>query len=973
MRLVGAVFAAWRKWRKRTGDLRARAARLEIALSNMPQGVCMFDASQRLVLCNTLYAEIFELPDELTRPGTSLLEILNYRVKAGIFADHDGDAYIKDRLAIANRNSPSKSIVELKDGRIFSVAHKPMADGGWVATHEDITEQTRVDRELARMRASLIEARNEARRAHQRLLDAFEVVPEALTLMDDQNRFVLWNRRYEELYSEPIGLCVGMTFEESLRSGLAKKQFPLAEGREEAWLVARLAHHAAPQSRHEHELSDGRWVRVEERRTADGGSIGIRVDITEWKQRQESFRLLFDSNPIPMWVFDRETLRFLAVNEAAIVHYGYSRERFLSMTILEIRPKEDWDAVHRFTGQEAAYVNGTTWRHIAAGGNEILVAAYARSITYEGREGRLVSVIDVTEGMRVKGELRRAQEFLNLVVESVPDAILVRDVKTRRVTLLNRAAEEFLGMDRADVVGTTPDDIYPAAFAEVVRNEDDELLRAGELFIDNHVIELRDKGPRIATLTRRLLKDAEGVPQFMLTVIHDITDRKRAEERVAHMARHDPLTDLPNRTAFGDRFASALERANEQGQRFALLCIDLDRLKEVNDVFGHAAGDQLLCEVADRLRAASDNAFLARLGGDEFALIAEDVKSTVNIAAMTDRLLAAVEDDLNIQGAHIRAGLSIGVAIFPDDGRDATTLLANADAALYRAKAEGRGVTRFFKPDMDTRLRERHAMRHDLSTAMERGEFAVVYQPQAKVTGEIVGFEALLRWRHPLRGSVPPGVFIPLAEESRLITRIGEWTLREVCREAASWPRRLGVAVNLSPVQVQHGDLPALVHSILLETGLTANRLELEITEGVLITDSSRALSVLRRLKGLGARIAMDDFGQGYSSLSYLQSFPFDRIKIDRAFITKVAQNPQSAAIVRAVLGLARGLGLPVLAEGVETTEELAFLAEEKCDLVQGYLIGKPLPIEDYAEVIGRTTTADAVGDFPGPHRVRLV
>jgi EAL domain-containing protein (putative c-di-GMP-specific phosphodiesterase class I) len=302
------------------------------------------------------------------------------------------------------------------------------------------------------------------------------------------------------------------------------------------------------------------------------------------------------------------------------------------------------------------------------------------------------------------------------------------------------------------------------------------------------------------------------------------------------------------------------------------------------------------------------------------------------------------------------------VAVFPEDGRDATTVLANADAALYGAKTEGRGVTRFFKADMDRRLRERHALRHDLGLAIERGELAVHYQPQAKVTGEIVGFEALLRWRHPLRGLVPPSTFIPIAEESSLVVRIGAWVLCEVCREAASWPRALGVAVNLSPAQFQHGDLPSLVHSILLETGLAAKRLELEITEGVLMTDSPRALSVLRRLKALGVLIAMDDLGKGYSSLSYLQSFPFDKIKIDRAFVSKLQQNPQSAAIVRAVLGLARGLGLPVLAEGVETEEELAFLVAEGCDQVQGYLIGRPLPIANYAETIGLPRVLSELG-----------
>jgi predicted signal transduction protein with EAL and GGDEF domain len=297
--------------------------------------------------------------------------------------------------------------------------------------------------------------------------------------------------------------------------------------------------------------------------------------------------------------------------------------------------------------------------------------------------------------------------------------------------------------------------------------------------------------------------------------------------------------------------------------------------------------------------------------------------------------------------------MSIGVAVYPTDGADTLVLLANADAALYRAKSEGRGSIRFFESNMDKRLRERRALQHDLRSAASRGEFVLFYQPQASIDGEITGFEALVRWNHPLRGTVPPGEFIPLAEESGLIISLGEWILREACREAASWRKPLRIAINFSPIQFRHGDLPALVHSVLLETGLAADRLEIEITEGVLIGDFSRALSILRRLKTLGVRIAMDDFGTGYSSLSYLQAFPFDKIKIDRAFVANLDRNPQSAAIIRAVIGLGRGLDLPVVAEGVETKEQLAFLKREDCNEVQGYLIGRPEPIEQYSKLVG--------------------
>jgi diguanylate cyclase (GGDEF)-like protein/PAS domain S-box-containing protein len=576
--------------------------------------------------------------------------------------------------------------------------------------------------------------------------------------------------------------------------------------------------------------------------------------------------------------------------------------------------------------------------------------------------GWVVTHEDITARQHAVKELERTRNFLDTVLENVPAPIIVKDARDLRYLLLNRASEEFYGVPREQIIGKVAGDIFPAGQAQEMETRDRRLVADGQRQVFNtHPVETPGNGRRLVSSTRLAIMGEDGTPRYMMNVLQDVTEHKRAEARIAHMAHFDGLTDLPNRAAFNECLATTLERAGREKDHFALLSLDVDRFKEVNDVFGHALGDTLLRKVAERLVNAAGEAFLARLGGDEFSVIVGGGAQPAGAAALAERLVGAMTEDFAIDGNRLHIGLSIGIAIFPADGDNVSSLMANADAALHRAKVGGRGSFRFFEAEMDHRLRERRVLVHDLHSAIERNELMVYYQPQARIDGEVTGFEALVRWKHPTRGLIPPDVFIPAAEESGLILQVGEWVLREACREAASWPKPLNIGVNLSPVQFRHGDLPGLVHQVLLETGLSPGRLELEITESVLIDDFSRGVAILRRLKLLGVHIAMDDFGTGYSSLSNLQAFAFDRIKIDRSFISSLQSNRQSATIVRAVIGLGRGLDLPVIAEGVETSEQLSFLSSESCDEVQGYLVGKPLPIVAYAEAVGREPAREQV------------
>jgi diguanylate cyclase (GGDEF)-like protein/PAS domain S-box-containing protein len=438
----------------------------------------------------------------------------------------------------------------------------------------------------------------------------------------------------------------------------------------------------------------------------------------------------------------------------------------------------------------------------------------------------------------------------------------------------------------------------------------------------------------------------------------DITERKRAEERITHLAHYDALTNLPNRALFREQLEQQLNWVH-RGSKLAVLYLDLDHFKSINDTLGHPVGDELLAAVADRLReCVRDTDIVARLGGDEFAIIQTAVEQPADVTQLVGRILDAIREPFDFGGHHVVTDTSIGIAMAPVDGIEPDPLLKNADLALYGAKANGRGTYHFFEAGMDARAKARRALEFDLRESIMCGGFELHYQPLVRLRDNaVIGCEALLRWHHPVRGTISPAEFIPVAEETGLINQLGEWVLNTACSEAASWPSHLKIAVNVSPVQFKSQGLALTVVGALARSGLAASRLEIEITEAVLIRDDEAALNVLHQLRDLGVRVAMDDFGTGFSSLSYLQRFPFDKIKIDRCFIENVAEKDGSIAIVKAVIDIAKARSITTTAEGVETEQQRRLLRRLGCVEMQGYLISPAKPIGEIAQFFARPLT----------------
>ncbi len=562
--------------------------------------------------------------------------------------------------------------------------------------------------------------------------------------------------------------------------------------------------------------------------------------------------------------------------------------------------------------------------------------------------------------------LRDSRERLVQVIDTVPAMISAADHDGHCI-FVNAHKAAFYGVDPASAIGRSGDEIFGKEHTARSRGLDRLVFESGKALpsFEEEILD-RNGENRVWLTTKSPLRESSGRVTNVLTTSLDITDRKRAESHLLHLAHHDPLTDLPNRTFLRDRLRRQIARTRRGDRIFALHVVDLDRFKGVNDVFGHELGDQLLKAVAGRITSTvGDTEMVARLDGDEFAILQTDVKRVEDVVELAGWILEVLGEPLTLEGQALSAGASIGIAIHPSDGNDADELLKNADLAVHRAKVEGGNTYRMFSADMNAISRAAVVLEAELRQALARKEFELVYQPQVDIrTGEIVGCEALLRWRRSGTELVEPSEFLPLAEEIGLIVPINEWVLHEACTQSRAFDRAglppLRMAVNLSPVQFAKQDVARHVIEVLEQTGLDPSRLELELTESIVIQNNKNTSNNLRQLQEMGVTFSIDDFGTGYSSLAYVKNFPVNRLKIDQGFIRNLANDLNDAAIVRAIVSLAHSLNLDVIAEGVEHAEQLEILRKEGCDEVQGYFFSRPLPAKDFMLLFRRNAPAAA-------------
>jgi diguanylate cyclase (GGDEF)-like protein len=947
-----------RRGERRGQGPQALVALSQLALDHMEQGVCVYDADNRIVLVNQRYLTLFNMSAEIVRVGTSYRDVLAHSASLGNFPLSELDALYTRRVKQIAAGQPFRTEQTLASGLVMSLELKPLPSGGWMTICDDVSRLARLETELQLQT--------------ERSQHALANMSHGLIMYDADSRIVVCNERFLQFYNlDPKIVKPGVLHSTAIDHWLSRGNRADLSGDEFRDARINDVRTRSPKTVLVTRF-DGRKVQAVSRFMPDGGWVTVHEDVTERLQHEETLKqqnLMLDAaleNMAHGLAFYDSDMRLRVCNTTY-------------RTIYRLSPEETRPGTHLAELIERSMANGAFASDYSP--QQILEAARARIASRDSSpmrrsmsnntvisvrycalpEGGFVATYeDITEREHAVEELSEQYRRFDAALNNMSQGLCMLDSRLH-VIVCNRRYIEMYGlspeivkpgvsmreiMEHSCDLGIHPNTTAAKLYADYI-----ERLREGEHTLHHHLSD-----GRIIKLNHKRMEHGGWVVTY-----EDVTERHKAQARVEHMARHDSLTDLPNRTLFREKMGEGLNQVAIAGGAMAVLCFDLDNFKTVNDRLGHAAGDRLLRWVAARLKEnVGEHDTVARLGGDEFAVLQRGPQPQ-SAERLARRLVEIIGHPPPLESQSIHIGVSVGIAIAPDHGLHADELMKCADLALYRAKAKGRGAYQLFEPEMEEEARSRHALEHDLRGALEANQFHLVFQPQVRLdTTELTGFEALLRWKHPSRGLVSPAEFIPIAEENGLIVPIGEWVLRTACATAACWPN-LTIAVNLSPVQFRSRGLVAMVTSALAEAGLPPQRLELEVTETALLDDSEATIEILHQLRSLGVRVSLDDFGVGYSSLSYLRKFPFDRIKIDRSFVGTLGESPESIAIVRTIASLGAVLGVETTAEGVETIEQLEFVRECGCTAVQGYYFGKPCPAAEVARTIERLNTVRRV------------
>jgi len=948
--------------------LRRQNLLLDAAFENMAQGLAMFDAQERIVVANDRYAQVYGLDPAQSKPGTTLREVVEQRFVKGMYPGASLDvvlATMRERIA---GGKPSRLTIQLGDGRIITSVVQPRPDGGWVVTQEDITEREHLNAQLAHQNTLLKQGEEELKAQNRRFNAAINNMSQGLCLFDAEQRVVFANRRYAELYGLSLEqVKPGTTLAEIFAARVANGAYANAAAKQ---VVDKAIASFGKRVSEIIHLNDGRFISVLRRPMADGGLVSTHEDVTEreklkqrLEQQHEQLDVAMNNMSQGLAMFDREQ-RLVVCNKLYAEMYDLTPEQVApGTTARQILSYRVANGCYR-----AAEADGLVDRLLVRFGkiaSEHQELADGRVIEVKCREAAAGAVVitheDVSERQRLNALLEQNNRLLSertsrlqAIIDNFPGGIFFLDGDLR-VTVCNEKAKKFLDL---------PDSLFAAGppSLEAIFRLNASRGEFGPGDVEKQVAErmalVKERQPYISERERLdgTVLEMRGVPLGdggFITTYMDITERRRSQAKIVHMALHDALTELPNRVLLNERLEQALARV-KRGEVLAVHLLDLDHFKIVNDTLGHSAGDKLLNLVSDRLRAlVRETDTIARMGGDEFAVLQVAVAQPADATVLALRIIEAVSQPYQIDGHQVVIGASVGIAIGPTDGLTPDQLLRNADLALYRAKGDGRGTYHFFESEMDAQMQARRLLENDLRKALPAGEFELHYQPVVDLkSNQISSFEALIRWRHPEKGLLAPDAFIPVAEAIGFIDRLGEWVIRQACATAASWPGQVKVSVNLSSLQFRSAGLVDTIVDALSASGLPADRLEVEITETILLNGSEATLSTLYQLRQLGVRIAMDDFGTGYSSLSYLQSFPFDKIKIDRSFVKDIADGVGSLNIVRAVTAMATGLGMVTTAEGVETSEQLEMVRTEGCTEIQGFVFSKAVPASEVEQLL---------------------